>query len=492
MGAAAAAATAAWRLGHASASSPPRAKRLLVINLSGGIRSSAAFHAAPSNAASALEHNPWGTIASPAASALSLGQLLDDHLRTDAPGGTSVLTGAPTAPLADAAYQTDPAGGWKGVVLPRLRESAGFSVLGTWHEGRGDHTRSSFEEPTGAPDGSQSGILTRAMAGLAQNGDVPVPAFHVAPLAQFGRADGAVVRHAPVTLDSPYSLPGAAVLDQQQLAAIGHDWAADDAMRDRLDEERLAGRVGFARDLLAGFSAHRRTNRAIGARLAEPWVHVEQPSASATFGSVVLSSGDVPLSNAMLFELAQLAGGAANAYGESYFAAALDWMLAVRLLQLGSRAVTVEMGGWDLHSGEASEAPALYATFGRLWATLGWLLARMPDPDGDGTMLDHTLVMTMSDFGRDRGTVGGFNGGEGSDHGVDPSCFYLAHGVMGAGVPTNRLLGAAPLDTFDPRGQGPSFGPRDVLATLLFALGLDHRDPVWGFDDVAEPIPLWG
>ena len=171
---------------------------------------------------------------------------------------------------------------------------------------------------------------------------------------------------------------------------------------------------------------------------------------------------------------------------------ALGWMLGVRLLQLGSPAVTVEMRGFDLHSGEVDGAPALYSMLGRLWATLRWLLGRIREPGGDGSMLDHTLVVTMSDFGRDRGAYGGFNGGEGSDHGVDPSCYYLAHAVMGAGVVPNRILGAAPLDTFDARAPGAAYAPRQMLATLLAALGLDHRAPVWGFDDVTSLVPLWG
>ena len=475
----------------AIAAEPARARRILIVNLSGGIRSSAAFHAAPDNAADALQHNPWGTIQGGAAGNLSLGQLLDDHVRTGAPAGAAIApTGVPTAPQGDAAYRTDPAGGWKGELLPRFRDAANYAVVGTWHEMRGDHVRSSFEEATGFPDGGRPGILTRALAGLDAKGQAAVPGFHVSPFAYFGNAAGAVVRHAPVSLASPYALPGEAVLDATELAAIGHDWARDEDMRDRLDSTRLEGRAGFARQLIEGFTAHRRTNRVIGARLAEPWVHVETGAAEASYGAVSLAGGEVPLTNAMLYELAQLVAPTGG-YGMSYFEDALNWMLAVRLLQLGSPAVAIETAGFDLHSGEATEAPLLYSTLGRLWATLGWLLARIPEADGEGSMLDHTLVVTMSDFGRDRGKVAGFNGGEGSDHGVDASCFYLAHAVMGAGVVPDRILGAAPVETFDPRGQAELFTPHHLLATLLAALGLDHEAPVWGFDDITSVIPLW-
>jgi hypothetical protein len=477
----------------ARAAGPAAARRLLIINLSGAVRSSAAFHAAPDNAAQALAHNPWGTIAGAAADQLSLGQLLDDHLRSDAPAGAAVLPpGTVTTPLPDSAYLTSATGGWKGARLPRLRELADFSVVGTWHEERGDHARAAIEEPSGSSTGAAPGLLTRLGAGLAAQGSLPVPGFHVAPAARFGGGEGDIGRFVPVTLDSVYSLPGAGDVSDAERAAIGHDWAADEAMRDRLDGTRLEGREGYARHLLEDFASHRRTNRALGARLAEPWMHVDNADGAAAFGTVTLDDGsEAPLDNAMLHELAALAGGV-DPYGYPLVDEALSWMLGVRLLQLGSPAVTVEMRGFDLHSGEVDGAPALYATLGRLWATLAWLLGRMREPGGDGTMLDHTLVVTMSDFGRDRGSYGGFNGGEGSDHGVDPSCYYLAHAVMGAGVVGNRVLGAAPLDTFDARGPGAAFAPRQLLATLLAALGLDHRAPLWGFDDVTHLVPLWG
>lgn len=478
---------------QARAQAPARARRVLIVNLTGAVRSSAAFHAAPDNVAQALAHNPWGTIAGAAASNLSLGQLLDDHLRPDAPAGASILApGTSTMPLADAAYTTSATGGWKGARLPRLREFTDFSVVGSWHEERGDHARAAIEEPSGSSTGAAPGLLTRLGAGLAAQGALPVPGFHVAPAARFGGGEGDIGRFVPVALDSVYALPSAGDVSEAERAAIGHDWAANEAMRDRLDSTRLAGREGYARQLLEDFASHRRTNRALGARLAEPWMHVDNGDGAAAFGTVTLDDGsEAPLDNAMLHELASLAS-TVDPFGYPLVDEALGWMLGVRLLQLGSPAVTVEMRGFDLHSGEVDGAPALYSMLGRLWATLGWLLGRIREPNGEGSMLDHTLVVTMSDFGRDRGAYGGFNGGEGSDHGVDPSCYYLAHAVMGAGVATNRVVGAAPLDTFDARAPGAAYAPRQLLATLLSALGLDHRAPVWGFDDVTSLVPLWG
>src|SRR5262249_49186649 len=108
-------------------------------------------------------------------------------------------------------------------------------------------------------------------------------------------------------------------------------------------------------------------------------------------------------------------------------------------------------------------------------------LKRIPDPQFQGrTLYDTTLVMTMSDFGRDPGsTTTGFNGGEGPDHGSDPSCYYLSHLAMGGGVKPNRIIGRVSTDDYRGDTAPEKFGPRDVLAMILQAIGLDHTNAVW-------------
>jgi hypothetical protein len=168
-----------------------RAKRLLVLNLLGGIRSSAAFLASDRT-----RYNPYGLIAG-TATPFALGRLLDDT-----PPGQ--------APLPDAAYTLG--GGWANTRLPRLREvAAQMSVVGTWSEARGDHQRSRIEEPTGSSTGQAPGLLTRVAAGLsrAAGRDLDIPAFHLEPATLFGNA-GSLTRYAPVELASFASLPSAA------------------------------------------------------------------------------------------------------------------------------------------------------------------------------------------------------------------------------------------------------------------------------------------
>lgn len=457
---------------------PPRARRVLVLHLNGGIRSSAAFLASTE-----ARYNPYGVIAG-TGTPFALGRLLDD-----------TPPGRP--PLGDDAYTlATPA--WGGARLPRLREVASaMSVVGTWSEARGDHLRARVEEPTGSPDGNEPGILTRVIAGLSARAghDLDLPAFHLAPDALFGAAPGALARHAPVALASWASLPSESAADPFATARTGNGWIADADMAERRDRRVVDARTGFGHALADTHALHRRAARTVGARLGKPDLQVaDYDAGDAALGEVALPTGSVPLTNAMLYELVlntlgPVAGGDPTA--SPYFDTAVDAGVAVRLLQLGSPAVALEIESFDFHSGERSEGPPLYSYIGRLWAALGWLLARIPDPAG-GTLFDSTLMLTTSDFGRDPGGPSGWNGGEGSDHGADAGCFYLAHAVTGAGVTGGKLVGGVSTTDYDARHAPVQIAPIQLLATVLAALGLDPDDGAIGFPTAGSPLAeLW-
>jgi len=172
-----------------------RARRVLVLNLVGALRSSAAFHSS-----TLKRYNPYGQIAG-TGTPFALGRLLDDT-----PPGS--------APLPDPAYTLSAA--WQGARLPRLREIAGtFSVLGTWSLSRGDHQRARIEETTGSATGADPGLLTRIAAGLGSTTgmDLAIPPFHLEAVTLFGNAQGAMARYAPVQLASFEALPSAATVD---------------------------------------------------------------------------------------------------------------------------------------------------------------------------------------------------------------------------------------------------------------------------------------
>ncbi|MBL8679907.1 MAG: DUF1501 domain-containing protein [Myxococcales bacterium] len=504
------------------------AKRVLILYFGGGVRSSVAFHASPAT----RKYNPWGVMETAMPTPFSLGKLLDDNI--GAPAAT------PNAPLPDELYTLPMMGGWRGTRVPRLREIAHqFSVVGTWNPARGDHYRGATEEPTGSPSGLEAGLLSRLGTGVdaaggialppdntptvvdgsvvqpdatvvsAPDGGDPdagmmridprdqIPAFHVNPGSSFGHTNDATSRFAPVPLFGVDGLPGRSNIEGDEYDRVGQDWARDPAMRARLDQRRLRARVGWGRGVVEQYAADREGRRRVGERLTADWIDVRQTPNEAR-GAVMTDSGLAPLTNGMLHELFSLALGPdpdgatpvpyQNPRESGFYRSAMDFALAVRLLQLGSPAIVVEMGGFDTHSGERRDAPSRFRFVGRIWSTLQWLLSRMPEPGEPGkSMLDRTLVLTMSEMSRDPGTEAtGFNNGEGSDHGSDPSCYYLAHAIMGGGVQPGRHIGAAPATTYVPP-TSERLSLRRLHATALWALGLEFDNPDWGYPDV-QPI----
>jgi len=231
----------------------------------------------------------------------------------------------------------------------------------------------------------------------------------------------------------------------------------------------------------------------VGARLAERWMHVasmEPEYTNAAFGVARVGGADVPLSNAMLYELFTKPLGGGDPTAHASYSTALSAALAIRLLQLGTPALCLELGSFDFHSQERTQAHELYAFLGRLMATLNWVMKRIPDPQHPGRSLhDTTLVVTMSDFARDPGSPNtGYNGSEGSDHGNDPSCYYLAHAAMGGGVQSGRILSEVSTDDFRGDRAAQRFDQRDLLVTMFWVLGLDPKNPEWGLDDVSAPL----
>jgi hypothetical protein len=199
----------------------------------------------------------------------------------------------------------------------------------------------------------------------------------------------------------------------------------------------------------------------------------------------------VPLTNQMLYDAFTNATDMADSTQHPNFATAMNIALGVRMLQLGSRSVVVEVANFDFHSQELS-GRYLYRYLGRTWAALYEVLRRIPDPDVPGkSLLDLCLCYFMSDFGRDPGfATTGRNAGEGTDHGTDPSCYYLAQPVMGGGVKKNQFF--SPVDTANYRADllpiAQQYSERQFLAMLLYALGLDSQNPEFGFADVTNPI----
>jgi hypothetical protein len=254
-----------------------------------------------------------------------------------------------------------------------------------------------------------------------------------------------------------------------------------------LDADLLARLSPVRRAGVARLNRMRRLRRSLAEQLADPILRPMDHGA-AERGELRHGGRTAPLTNARLQEILDAATGSRRRSSQL----SVDAAVAFRFLQLGSPAVAIVLDGFDMHSGERERAEAVYGRVGGLWTALWFLLSHVPDPSGRGSMLDRTLVVTTSEFGRDPGHPRtGFNGGGGSDHGSSPACYYVAHAVMGAGVPGGRAIADVDTETYDARSSPQRIQPVRLLATICAAVGVNLDDPTWGFPG-EHPIDLWG
>jgi len=131
-------------------------------------------------------------------------------------------------------------------------------------------------------------------------------------------------------------------------------------------------------------------------------------------------------------------------------------LLARRLIESGVRFVTVSDGGWDTHTNNfrslrSSRLPPVDQALPQLLADLQ-----------QRGMLDSTLVMWLSDFGR----TPKVNSASGRDHWASAGCAVMA----GAGIPGGAVLGAT-----DPEGATVTrneYHSDDIGATVYHKLGI--------------------
>lgn len=130
-------------------------------------------------------------------------------------------------------------------------------------------------------------------------------------------------------------------------------------------------------------------------------------------------------------------------------------LLARRLIEAGSRFVTVSSGGWDTHvnnfSGLKGLLPPLDQAFPALVADLK-----------ERGLLESTLVVWMTDFGR----TPLINSAAGRDHwaSAGPICF------AGAGTPAGTVIGKT--DATGSKPVGKEYYSNDVAATIYTKLGI--------------------
>lgn len=144
--------------------------------------------------------------------------------------------------------------------------------------------------------------------------------------------------------------------------------------------------------------------------------------------------------------------------GKPLLTAAERFMAARRLVEAGARFVTVQYGDWDTHMRINDTFNDALPAFDHAFAGL------ITDLEQRG-LLDSTLVMVMTEFGRSAKV----NATAGRDH--NSKGFSMA--LAGGGITKGQIYGAS-----DSIGAEPSRDPvrvEDYLATCYWQLGIDSN-----------------
>lgn len=143
-----------------------------------------------------------------------------------------------------------------------------------------------------------------------------------------------------------------------------------------------------------------------------------------------------------------------DAYGRN--AAGQRLLMARRLVESGVRFVTLTYGGWDLHNGIVGGTRSQLPAFDQAYAAL------INDLKSKG-MLDSTLVMISSEFGR----TPKINGTAGRDHW--PKVFSVV--LAGGGVKKGFVYGKSDATASEPDEDGLTV--EDLAHTVYTCLGID-------------------
>ena len=167
------------------------------------------------------------------------------------------------------------------------------------------------------------------------------------------------------------------------------------------------------------------------------------------------------------FDLSREPAALQQRYGNA--AVGKGCLLARRLVEAGTRFVTVTDTGWDTHTQISKTLPdALFPGSGKLPALDRAYSALLTDLSERG-MLESTLVVLMGEFGR----TPKMNSAGGRDHW--PRAGFAC--LSGGGVRGGQVIGGT-----DSHGEAPSdhaVRPEDLAFTLLTLLGIDpHKDYV--------------
>lgn len=159
------------------------------------------------------------------------------------------------------------------------------------------------------------------------------------------------------------------------------------------------------------------------------------------------------------FELDRVPTATINRYGDTTFGRGA--LLAKQLVETGVRFVQVNRGGFDTHS---NNFPAM-RNHGSI---MDPALASLIEDLSDSGMLQKTLIIMMSEFGR----TPRINENAGRDH--FPSVFSAF--MAGGGIKGGQLIGSSDEDGYQPKDRPVQVS--DLHATFCHALGIEHDKEV--------------
>ena len=158
-----------------------------------------------------------------------------------------------------------------------------------------------------------------------------------------------------------------------------------------------------------------------------------------------------------------------DAYGRN--AAGQRMLLSRRLVESGVRFVTMHFGGWDFHNGISANMRSQLPPFDQ------GLAALIRDLDQRG-MLDSTLVMVSSEFGR----TPKINGTAGRDHW--PKVFSIM--LAGGGIKKGFVYGKSDSTASEPDEDGLTV--EDLAHTVYDCMGIDPEKKLMSPGD--RPIDI--
>ncbi len=190
----------------------------------------------------------------------------------------------------------------------------------------------------------------------------------------------------------------------------------------------------------------------------------QRPEALAAVDSYYESAFNIITSpqTKQAFDLAQESDAMRDAYGRTNLGQSC--LLARRLIEAGTRFVTVTSGGWDTHRNNFSSLKKLLPPLDQAFPAL------IADLEERG-LLEKTFVFWLTDFGR----TPIINSAAGRDHWSTASIACFA----GAGTPGGQVIGAT--DETGSKPLGDEYYPQDIAATVYTKLGipldLHHQAP---------------